>query len=220
MRVLSVCVGPKYSADWVLRLKKMVDRHLEYEEFACITDKKIDGVRCIEPEPDMPGWWQKVALFKPGMFPGDNLYLDLDVVITESLGPLTKLLDQDRENLWALDDFSYSLRKHKPCIGPETRRLLGGDGTVNSSVMLWHWDAPRKAWYDFKPEVMDELHGDQNHFTRSLWPNINLIPDGLACSYKYHIMRGVKPAPITVFHGDPKVTQLSRKDPLRVAWES
>jgi hypothetical protein len=220
MRVVSVCVGKKYSPEWVLRLKRMVERHLDGHEFVCISDWDIPGVTRIEPAPDLPGWWQKVALFRPGLLPGNNLYLDLDVVITGSLRPLVDLLNQDATKLWALDDFSYSLLKPKQGIGPDTKRLLGGDGTINSSVMLWNGDHCFKAWADFDPAVMQELHGDQNWITRALWPNINLIPAGLACSYKYHTMRGLGGAAVTVFHGEPKVTQLSRTDPLRVAWES
>ena len=220
MRVICVKWGRLYGPEWVWRLKSGIDRHLPGHEFVCMTDVPVEGIECVATADDLPGWWSKIGLFRPGLFPGNNLYLDLDVVITGSLRPLVDLLSQDATKLWALDDFSYSLLKPKQGIGPDTKRLLGGDGTINSSVMLWNGDHCFKAWADFDPAVMQELHGDQNWITRALWPNINLIPAGLACSYKYHTMRGLGGAPVTVFHGEPKVTQLPRTDPLRVAWES
>jgi len=216
MRVLSVCVGPAYSADWVLKLKRMVERQVSFTEFCCITDKQIDGVTCIEPEPGLPGWWQKVALFKPGRFNGDNLYFDLDVVIT---GSLDFLSITDPEKLHVRDDFSYSVRSPK---SGHWNPQLGYHGAVNSSVMLWRGDSCRAVWDEFTPEVMNFLHGDQNFITRVLHPKRQIVylPEDEVLSYKYHIMRGRKPTGVVVFHGEPKVTQLPKADPLRQIWES
>jgi lipopolysaccharide biosynthesis glycosyltransferase len=161
-----------------------------------------------------------VGLFKPGLFDDDILYLDLDVVITDSLLPLVALL-YEAPGLWARDDFSYSVRKPRKGLGADTQRLLGGEGCINSSVMLWRGDVAREVWDKFTPKVMDVLHGDQNFITQVLWPEgIRLIPDALICSYKYQIMHGIAPAPIVVFHGDPKPDQLRPGDAIRVIWES
>ena len=221
MRVICVKWGKKYGKEWVYRLRDMVSRNLEFDSFVCMTDKPIEGVDCVECEPGLPTWWSKVGLFKPGKFAGDNLYLDLDVVVTSRLDGLVDAFLTEPDKLWSRDDFSYSLLNHKPGIGSEMRRLLGGDGTINSSVMLWRDDAGRRVWDDFRPEKMDEVHGDQNWITQALWPDgIRLLPPELVCSYKYHIQRGASPSPVVVFHGNPKVTELSRKDPLRILWES
>jgi len=221
MRVVCVKWGNKYGPEWVLRLRKMVERNFKFDEFVCMTDKPIDGVDCVECPDGKPTWWSKVGLFEPGKFPGDNLYLDLDVVITAGLQPLVDAFLTDPTKVWARDDFSYSLLNPKPGIGGHMRTLLGGDGTVNSSVMLWRDDAGRKVWDDFTPAKMDEVHGDQNWITQALWPDqLALLPNDQICSYKYHIQRGENPRAVVVFHGDPKVTGLSRRDPLRVLWES
>lgn len=215
MRILSVCVGKAYSADWVLKLKRMVERQMDFTEFCCITDKQIEGVTCIEPEPGLPGWWQKLSLFKPGRFEGENLYFDLDVVIT---GPLDFIKPRPGK-LSVRDDFSYSVAN--PRKG-HWNSALGYHGAVNSSVMAWRGDGCREVWDEFTPDVMKEVHGDQNHVTRVLHPKdkIAFLPNDKVLSYKYHIMRGEKPTNVVVFHGEPKVTGLNRKDPLRKLWES
>lgn len=220
LRVVCVKWGNKYGPEWVYNLQGMVSRHLSVDhEFVCMTDKPIPGVECVPCEEGLPTWWSKVGLFRPGKFPGANLYLDLDVVLTDDISMM--LADAERGRLLVPDDFSYSLKNPKKGIGSETQRLLGGAGTVNSSVMLWHGDDCSAVWDDFRPEKMKEVHGDQNWITQALWPDgIRLMDPKWVCSYKYHVIRGEKVRPIAVFHGDPKVTQLSRKDPLRLAWES
>lgn len=217
MRVICVKWGDKYGPEWVEQLRDMVKRNFGLQhDFVCMTDNPIPGVECVECEPDLPTWWSKVGLFKPGKFPGINLYLDLDIVITASITPMMGNLQTGV--IVAPDDFSYSLVRHKP-IDQHTRRLLGGDGTVNSSVMIWRDDAGADIWNKFRPDKMQELHGDQNWITQALWPDkLRLLSPGWVCSYKYHVLRGAKIAPIVVFHGDPKVTSLPANNELRAAW--
>lgn len=213
-----VCVkwGDKYSDEWVYKLRGMVARNLSMpHEFVCMTDKAVDGVDCIPCAPDLPSWWSKVGLFRPGILPGKKLYIDLDVIITAPIDGMVQFTDR----LQAPDDFSYSLINPKQGLGPDMRRLLGGDGTVNSSVMLWADDDACDIWQQFQPEKMAEVHGDQNWITQCLWPDrLQLLPPGWVCSYKYHIMQGIPPSPIVVFHGNPKPDELSDGDPLRQLW--
>ena len=136
-------------------------------------------------------------------------------MITESLQSLVRAFWTDPERLWAPDDFSYSLVKPRRDIDPQTRRLLGGEGTINSSVMLWRDDCARAVWECFEHSVMDELHGDQNHITRVMWPDgLRLLPAGLVTSYKYG---NFQRSPLVVFHGDPKPAQV-REDWVRCHW--
>lgn len=205
LRILCVKWGDKYSDDYVLKLKAACERHIPHREFLCLTDAPVDGVLCNPLPTDLPGWWSKIGLFCPGMFPGDNLYLDLDVVVTGSIAPLIAQFLISPERLWTLDDFSYSLQSPRMNIDAQTEKLLGGYGTVNSSVMLWRGKAGSavyKIYREFNPMRMTILHGDQNWITHCLWPeHIGLLPSGIAESYKYG---GGKKAPIVVFHGVPK----------------
>lgn len=221
MRVLCVKWGDKYGKEWVIRLRNMVAKHLPVPHtFQCVTDGPVDGIDCVPLISDLPSWWSKIELFYPGRFDGDNLYLDLDVVITDSLEKLVRCLDGDRSRVWALDDFSYSLVNPKN-LDASSQRVLGGVGTVNSSVMMWNGDAGKRVWTRFDPAVMDVLHGDQNWITQALWPDkINLIPPGIAGSFKYGRMRGEPHAPVMVFHGEPKMNSLPPSHELRRIWET
>jgi hypothetical protein len=219
MKVVCLKQGSKYGAEWVQRLRNMVAKHLPCaHEFVCYTETPVEGITC-EPLPSgLPGWWAKVGLFQSGLAIGETLYLDLDVVVT---GDLSIFRRPDDGKVWALDDFSYSLRNPRQGLDTASVRLLGGAGTCNSSVMSWHGDAGRKVWDTFTPEVMDRLHGDQNHITQALWPHtLALYPAGLACSYKYHVLRDDAHGSVTVFHGSPKAPDLSPRNPLRKMWEA
>jgi len=221
MRVICVKWGNKYGPEWVYRLKAAVKHWFRVDhEFVCLTDLPIKDVECVDCESDgLPTWWSKVGLFRPGRFPGKNLYLDLDVVLT---GPIDGLVNEFVPGkVVAPDDFSYSLLNPKQGLGPSMRRLLGGAGTVNSSVMLWEGGDGAEVWRDFTAEKMSEVHGDQNWITQALWPDkLALLSPGWVQSYKYHYMRGDVGGPIVVFHGDPKVTQLPKSHPLRLEWSA
>jgi hypothetical protein len=219
MKVLCVKWGSKYGAEWVTRLRSMVARHLSCaHEFVCFTDAPVEGVTCKPLPSGLPTWWSKLGLFQAGLTTGPNLYLDLDVIIR---GDLSDFIRLDDGQVWALDDFSYSLRTPKPYMDESTRRMLGGAGTCNSSVMFWYGDAGRKVWDDFRPEVMGELHGDQNWITRALYPHtLALYPPGLASSFKYHWRRDEQFGSVVVFHGSPKPPDLPRNHALRMLWEA
>ena len=207
--MLCVKWGNKYDDSYVLRLRNMCERHLPPHEFVCITEAPVDGVQCNPLVCDLASWWQKNGLFQPGLFPGQNLYIDLDVVITSDLSPLVAAARTNPQSLWCVDDFSYSLLSPKLNMSDETRRLLGGPGTIQSSVMSWHgWPDSDvyKIWTEFDPAVMQELHGDQNWITRALWPeHIEFFPPGYIASYKYG---NHQKAPCVVFHGEPKPHQV------------
>lgn len=222
MQVACVKWGERYGSEWVLRLRNMVARHLsEPHEFLCFTDRPFDGVTCRALTSGLPTWWAKLELLRPGMFAGDVLYFDLDVVLSASVDRIVELARTDVSKLWMRDDFSYSLRKPRKGLSADALEMLGGPGCCNSSVMAWRADAPRAAWDVFTPDVMKRQHGDQNHISRILWPHgIGLLPDELIGSYKYGLLRGEPVAPVTVFHGEPKMSQLPRANPLRKLWEA
>lgn len=91
--------GTKYGPQYVNTLRSMVDRHLtEPFRFICLTDDDAgidDGVECfpipelkIEDGPERG--WKKLNVFRTGLWnlQGPTLFLDLDVVVTDSIEPL------------------------------------------------------------------------------------------------------------------------------------
>lgn len=219
LTVLCVRWGSKYGNEYVRRLQAGVARHLSLEHrFVCLTNDPVPGVCCLPLPSGLPNWWAKIGMFRPGIIDGEKLYLDLDDVVH---GPLDPFVRRDAPTkVWALDDFSYSLRTPKTDLDPTTRGLLGGPGTCNSSVLYWTADFGSDLWDKFRFDTMNRLHGDQNQITQTLWPHtLELYPPGLACSYKYDVLYGKgRFGSVTVFHGDPKPHQLDVGDPLREAW--
>jgi len=92
-----------------------------------------------------PGWWGKLAIFHPDLFPDGEktLYLDLDNVVC---GPLDPILDLEPEPLMMLDDI------HEPGL-PNGSTLLYRPGECR-----WLWD----EYIRFSAEIQDAF---------SVWPN-------------------------------------------------
>lgn len=202
-----------------LQWHNYLGRGIEY------VDKLLNGCRRNITEPvdfyeiterDFPasekreGWWLKLALFEMFNEPADTkLYLDLDVVLCANIDHLIALARTDKSKLWMRDDFSYSMINPRPDLDDSFKKLLGGPGTCQSSVMLWH-RAPDLRGAD---ALMNECHGDQNVITKLLWPKgIALLPNDSIKSFKYH---PGETAPIVCFHGAPKMHEITEDYVLR-----
>jgi hypothetical protein len=200
--VVCVCYGTKYPNSYVHRLRNAVAKHLPIDhEFVCLSDREIEGIKTI-PLPQLDkraeGWWQKINLFHPGLFPDGArmLYLDLDVVITGDLSILA--MQWKAEPLAMIYNF-----------GPNR-----GHCAHNSSVMLWTSNDERvhPIWLEYQrnaPTIMKALHGDQCWIWRVLRDNVANFPRDYIASYKYDV-RGKAvdlQTRVVVFHGNPKPDQ-------------
>lgn len=183
LEVACIKVGDRYGAEYVTRLAAGVARHLgRPHRFVCYTDRPVDGIDCRPPLADpavLPGWWQKVALFR-----GDRprtLFFDLDVVITGDLAPLADW----PEAVGIIQDW------WQPCF--------------NSSVMLIDAGAAPQVWDRFGPRWMRAMPGDQDwiSFVR---PDSATFPATWCRSYKADRCETAPPAGtrVVVFHGLPK----------------
>ena len=198
LAVWSVCWGDKYSDYCVQRLQREVAHNLgSSHQFKCITDRQIEGVQCIPPISDLPGWWGKVNLFSWDLCADRNLYLDLDVVITGSLDEMVG-------------------RYSRCSLAMPLNWAASGHGGCQSSVMLWTKNHNNKQIHDlFDPSIAywpprnepGILWGDQEWITRLRDQDriqVNAIESGIR-SYKYHCRSGLpEDTRIVVFHGDPK----------------
>jgi lipopolysaccharide biosynthesis glycosyltransferase len=107
-----------YSEDYVDRLYRGVKRNIKIEfEFYCLSNRetKYNTIPLIT---NSDGYWNKIELFRPNLFNGPTLYLDLDVVVC---GDLTDLVNQ--------------ITPDKLLMVEEPYRSIH-----NSSVMLWNND--------------------------------------------------------------------------------
>jgi hypothetical protein len=178
----------------------MVSEHLTMPcKFVEITEKELPEGRV--------GWFNKLHLLE--MFDGEVLYLDLDLNITGNIDPLVVLGRTDPNKLWARNDFSYPVVQSSTIRKPGFAGPMMNNGreqTINSSVMYWSGKKDMSGAED----LIATTHGDQGIITQLLWPDgIRLFPDEYIDSFKYHRMRGLGSAPITVHHGNPKPHQVS-----------
>lgn len=185
--------GNKYGPEYVNILFDMVRRNLpsDYEgAFLCFTDDPTGIDARIETRPiteDLEGWWNKLYLFKEGVFQeGERIvYMDLDTVIT---GPLDDIFNYTGE-FAILRDFM----RHEG---------------MQSSVMLWRAGFGKEIWDSYvlggKPSIVG---GDQAWIEQAIiGPDYlqDLFP-GLFCSYKLEAAHMFpKGASVVVFHGEPR----------------
>jgi hypothetical protein len=218
LTVVCVKVGKKYGPEYVNRLARAVKANLQIEHtFTCVTDDHIglnyqddlDITRyklCTNMDfiPELPSWWQKMALFMSWPWNGVHLttgkrilYLDLDVVIT---GPLDDLVNYPSE-------FAMHLDFHKPW-------------KCASAVMVLDAGSRSWIWEHFKnnaTEIMQRFHGDQAylyHMQQEMcgWrpnmkgrPHCDFFPQGWVRSYKLHCQDGPPDdCRVVCFHGEPK----------------
>ena len=188
-----VCVkhGTKYGPEYVNLLGSMVRRNLTLEHrFHCITEDPsgVDANILDVHDHQLPGWWQKLTVFKPDPWGLTNpiLFLDLDLVIVQSLDPLA---GHDHDFV-IIEDFSHDC--------------------YNSSVFWLRPGSHAHVWTDFTTEALERLQGDQNWITECI-PDATLWPSEWIVSYKRRIRRrgrSNRPLPpeasIVVFHGNPK----------------
>lgn len=193
-KITVACVwwGNLYGKEYVEKLRNSVKRHLTIpHDFVCLTDRDDvpDGVIKIPLEVGPEGWWQKTSLFKPGLFKGKVLFLDLDVIIINSLDKFATI-----ENPFTMIENFGPNKKH---------------AAHNSSVMVWTPSKQtEKIYTQFSEEVTKELHGDQCWIWRVMDKDITNYVHDWVDSYKYGKLpnwrRQTENTSIIIFHGQPK----------------
>lgn len=159
-----------YPVTYVSRLRSMVTRHMDRPfTFACVTDRPSQlpaGVKAIEIQ-DFPkgtsGWWAKIRVFRPHLFTGRVLYLDLDVLVRASLAPIL--------------DYPSGF-----ALVPDAGTFQGRNGLkvvkrFNSSVMVWDagCDLATRVWDTYTPATPMRLWGDQDHIGEQI-PEATTMP--------------------------------------------
>lgn len=93
-----------YDYQWVEKLKKSIERNLSYEhKFICLSDCEVPCDR-IELISESTGFWAKMELFRPNLFTGPVLYIDLDTVICDNIDPIVDLCKDKSFVMWYEED--------------------------------------------------------------------------------------------------------------------
>lgn len=215
-----VCMkwGTKFGPEYVNRLHSMVSRHLTPPfRFACFTEDPegiVDGVECL-PLPDV-GWedgvdghgWRKVGLFDAelGDLEGDALFLDLDVVVVDSLDPL-----------FEVPGHVMIIRDYRPV------RIRGDRYVGNSSVLRFpvgRDTAPLERFRKEFPKIREEVRNEQEYLSRYFHERgeLGYWPDAWCPSFKHdcvakgplsYVMTPRIPegSRVIVFHGRPNPSE-------------
>lgn len=191
--------------DYVGPLARAVARHLPVpHRFVCLTDAPEREIAGVENIPLVNGWprfWSKIELFRPGLFDGPVLYLDLDTVICGDIGQLA-ILPHDLTVAWDMQH-----------------------GWINSSIMLWRVDL--SPVYD---AMLADPGGAIAHYERGegLYGDQGLLQDtivaaGIGWHWFQQVLPGhvewhppgardIPPAPgtrVALWYGDPKMHSVS-----------
>lgn len=231
---VSIKWGRHFGPDYVNVLHHHVSRNVSRKHrFICVTDDGTGLHPAIEavPLPDLDlsekrsrlGRWQKLALFKSGLLQDVDvaIYMDLDTMV---LGSLDGLVDHVAGN-----PGFHMLREWNPAIWNVVPLQLRPDRGGQSSILGWRPSEQHQIFDGFvrDPEqVYRRDANDQQHVTRTA-RNLRYLPQRFCVSFKRHcvahyplnlIFRRPSPprrAPIVVFHGRPRPTDLLQAEGIR-----
>ena len=194
LNVVCVKLGKKYGPEYVNILFDMVRRNLRegFEgKFWCLTDDPSDlhpDIAILTPPEGVTGWWGKLWLFSPGLFPeGERiLYFDLDVCIVGVLDDVAEYRG----------DFAI------------LKEFMNAPGW-QSSVMAWRSGFGHEVWTKWLEQDKPEVTGGDQEWIEIVLGQADYLQDlfpGGFLSYKYECRIGHPPrgAKCIIFHGEPK----------------
>ena len=209
--VLCVKWGDRYTAEHVNRLYKMVKRNMSLPfSFYCLTEDSTDinpevNIIDLDLSLDLKKWWWKVCLFQDNLVSGDvNLYLDLDVVIQQSIDhmfydtPQVGIIDRS----YVTNSF-FCNREHDDDFLSSSRTYY------NSSILSWRNNSQQhiydtfikdKEWFTYfyrgldgflfneiDPKHFIPINEDDFYFRRS-----QILMDGTDPNVRAHLIENRK----------------------------
>ncbi len=195
--------GGVYTGEWVERLRRQVDRHLNPERFVCLSDVAQFGpTEAVALKHEWQGWWSKVELFRRDVFEDGELvlYIDLDTLVVGDLSPLREY----HGDFATLRDF------YTPSIAA-------------SGVMLWR--AGMVPLYE--AALAEPIFPPPQHGRSDLWWNGHVMPDDylqelfprMFGSYKADgLEEGPGDFSVCCFHGVPKNSDFPEGHWVTEAW--
>jgi hypothetical protein len=155
MNLLVVRTGTKYGPEYVERLIAGVRRNVQIEKIDLFTDQMQDnfeGARKIDVSKyGLPGWWAKMAMFDPELrSTGDALYLDLDTIVLDDLGPLKKIASSVDFSICSSFARQFGNANWPCAYGSCVMTMRSGWG-----AQIW------KRFLERREKMMAAKHGDQ-----------------------------------------------------------
>lgn len=206
-----LCSGGVYGAEDVRRLRAAVRRHFDGAEFAVLSDLENAELVAVDTSRvrlkhvsgcGWTGWWSKLELFRPALFAGRVIYLDLDTLVLGDIGFLATYTGP----FAALRDF------WNPSIQA-------------SGVMAWDGSDPPPLYEIAKASPPDRMPNGRF----DLWWNQYIVADvlqdlypGRIVSFKEHCGEDDPPreARVVCFHGRPTLRDLEPEHWAAKTWRA
>jgi len=179
--------GPDFNEKHVARLRKQCER-IPHERFVCLSDVDVPCER-IALLHKWPRWWGQCELFRPGLFSGPVIYMDLDTTVLADPG-----INIEPGDFWSLK----CQRK----------------GVPTSGIMGW-WGDFSKIYEAAQTTDTDPYRW----VNEGIFPHVRpkLLQDHLPgfYSYKDHVRGKQLPvdAAVIYFHGKPRPWRLPDDEP-------
>ncbi len=210
-KIAVLCVlksGGDYDVTYVEKLRNMVARNVTIPyRFVCLTDMPVSCCQTISLKDNLPGWWSKIELFRPGLVSADRIiYFDLDTII---VGNIDEFLLEDG-GFVALGNL-HPFRKRNP---------------FGSGMMAWDNNKKYSFLYSKYNVILHKgFRGDQDYI------KVMLDGDGKEItywqkkhkgvySYKYNCLNGLpQDAKIVCFHGRPRPIGVKKVKWIQDNWQ-
>lgn len=192
-----------YDHNYVNKMYNMISRNLSLpHKFYCLTEDPrglhtdIHVIPLPINELKVNGWWWKIYMFKPNLFPDNeiNFYIDLDMVITDNIDHYITYLPN---HFMGLMDVAYV---HRP-----------GFYSLGSGILRWNNNTQQHLYDNFvrrTSNIVSTYHsgGDQAYIWSACNKEMKLYPGEWYESYVWELQkRGHKDtSSILVFHGKAK----------------
>lgn len=187
--------GGIYTPGWVWALKRGLGKHLPLPFQLMVLTDIPDGFGPwgLPLKHNWPGWWSKIELFRPGLFDGPVLYLDLDTLPVGDLTEIARAVESWQLGIAMLSDF------YRP-------------DHAESGVMLIHPTGASQVYEEFVKDPvgrMQQFRAD-GRWIEAMAPGCtrlqSLVPDQIV-SLKVHARSGPPAgARLVCAHGRPKFT--------------
>ncbi len=188
--------GNGFTESYVYRLQNGVAQHCKApHRFVCLTNERLAGVETAPLLRGRAGWWNKLELFRKGLFDDHVTYFDLDTMIVDEI---TDIVTRNSTFL-GLSDFSPK-RSRQFASG-----FMAWDSRADFSCLDENFAQSDVATYS---QSYDRW-GDQAYISERVGA-IELTNDVFPrrfVSYKWHVRRqGFVPegASVVCFHGKPR----------------
>ncbi|MCA9035101.1 MAG: hypothetical protein KDA91_08225 [Planctomycetaceae bacterium] len=219
--------GHPYPPEYVNVLAAAVKDNLSFNHrFVCITDAPEGLSSDVEvmPLPEIPierakwntGFWPKLAIFKQGMFDPETivLYLDVDLMVTQSLDPFIEILNTDG-GLRIIREWNPDIWNLLPIWARPDR---GGNGSAIGFIAKEQYNLfdtfeqnPYEVDSDYR---IDQVYITETANRRRYWPHTWCLSFRRSCVPHWPLnllsrtIRKPRRGKLLAFHGCPNPTDV------------